>query len=547
MDVKFKRKNVSLCTLAIAAGIGLFSVSTAGYAATAEAVQQNEHSIVTKSNQRSVALPAKISGIFPDVVIAKTIASLLGKNIDDAVTQDDLNRVTRLYINEPGVSNLDGVQYLKKMNSLTLVNSNLRKDASAIKDLTPLTDLTELKTLVLENHRVRDLSPLKNLSLQRLALPYNQLTDISSMNSMSKSYRSLMELDLSSNNISDLKPLAEFEGLKIIYLQRNNISEVETLSTFAHDHVISILDLSDNRIHDFSFLNTKYIQERRAENQTIHLPASFTTSVPLAIKNEKGAAQLEVTGTGYRNGMLYWFNDAGENVARFTSECKPDGNCIYGTITQKVGKEWTLKQIFSDSNLTNAVAKELGKTTDDSVTLAELQAFSDLDFGLNYQTTPDYLKIIDLTGIHNFTELKTLNIINNKVKSLEPVRGLSKLTELHANKNELNSVEPLADSAALTTVSLNENHIHDISPLKHVSWTAASFQKIELPLTRFPGHPIRIRDSEEAIPQLNFGEAGGKYVDDHLVWEQPGLNQVSFESRKDNGVIDGTITQNYLK
>ncbi len=542
MEVKFKRKKVSLCTLAIAAGIGLLSFSTAGQAA--EVVQQNEHSIVTKSNQRSVALPAKISGIFPDVVIAKTIASLLGKNVDDTVTQDDLNGVTRLYINQPGVSNLEGVQYLKKMYVLTLVNSNLKKDARAIEDLTPLSDLTELKFLVVENHRVRDLSPLKNLPLERLALPYNQLSDISSMKDMTKSYKSLTELDLSSNNIYDLKPLAEFEGLKIIFLQRNNISEVETLSTFAHDQVISILDLSDNHIHDFSFLNTKYIQELRAENQTIHLPASLTTSVPLAIKGEKGAAQMEVTGTGYRNGMLYWFNDAGENVARFTNGCTTK-SCIGGTVTQKVGKEWPLKQIFSSSSLTYAIAKKLGKTSDDSVTLAELQAFSDLDFGAD-QTVPEYLKFHDLTGIHNFTELKTLNITNNKVKSLEPVRGLSKLTELHANNNEINSIEPLADSAALTTVSLNENHIHDISALKHVSWVAAGFQKIKLPLTRFSRHPIRIRDSEEAIPQLNFGEAGGKYVDDHLVWEQSGLNQVSFESRKDNGVIDGIITQ-YLQ
>lgn len=103
---------------------------------------------------------AAINSIFPDNNLAQIIASKLGKNVTDIVSQADLNTITAISVSEgsnKGISSLTGVEYLRKLGVLYLASNN-------ITDVTPLSGLTQLNTLFLMANHISDISPLASLS-----------------------------------------------------------------------------------------------------------------------------------------------------------------------------------------------------------------------------------------------------------------------------------------------------------------------------------------------------------------------------------------------
>ena len=65
----------------------------------------------------------KISDLFPDPVIANAVRGEIGAiNIDDTVTQDELDSITRITINnhDAGVTSIEGIHYLRNLKELFL-------------------------------------------------------------------------------------------------------------------------------------------------------------------------------------------------------------------------------------------------------------------------------------------------------------------------------------------------------------------------------------------------------------------------------------------
>ena len=105
-------------------------------------------------------------------------------------------------------------------------------------------DLTALTNLDLSDNQITDIKPLQDLSaLWGLDLSLNQITDIKPLQDLS----ALTNLDLSDNQITDIKPLQDLTALTSLGLGQNKITDIKPLQDLT---ALTNLDLSDNQITD---------------------------------------------------------------------------------------------------------------------------------------------------------------------------------------------------------------------------------------------------------------------------------------------------------
>ncbi|MCL2014170.1 MAG: leucine-rich repeat domain-containing protein [Oscillospiraceae bacterium] len=231
---------------------------------------QNEHEFTAETiitadidvqSSWTKAVLLTIKDVFPDPNLAKAIAGVLKKTVDDTITQSDLDKITSL--RPTSVKDIDGLQYLRNLSKLYL-------SYNKISDISPLARLINLEVLELIACQMNDISPLAELiSLEKLDLGGNQISDISSLEKLVN----LKYLQLSANEISDLNPLAGLVELKELYIAYNNqindisplagLVKLECLSLIFNKQISDIsplaglvelkeLELADNQISDIS-------------------------------------------------------------------------------------------------------------------------------------------------------------------------------------------------------------------------------------------------------------------------------------------------------
>ena len=69
----------------------------------------------------------------------------------------------------------------------------------------------------------------------------------------------------------------------------------------------------------------------------------------------------------------------------------------------------------------------------------------------------------DITEISKMTELRVLDLGNNKLGDLSPLSGLTNLEKLSLYGNYISDITPLAGLDSLCELNLGENYIRDIS------------------------------------------------------------------------------------
>jgi internalin A len=74
-------------------------------------------------------------------------------------------------------------------------------------------------------------------------------------------------------------------------------------------------------------------------------------------------------------------------------------------------------------------------------------------------------EIADLEPLKGLTLVQQLNLAGNKITSAAPLAELKKLQYLDLHKNQISDVAPLADLKALQFLDLADNQIKDIAPL----------------------------------------------------------------------------------
>ncbi len=105
-------------------------------------------------------------------------------------------------------------------------------------------ELSTLPILDLTNNQIADLKPLSSLTnLTQLVLSDNQIADLKPLSSLTN----LTELFLDNNQIADLKPLSSLTNLTRLALDSNQIANLKPLSSLTN---LTRLALDSNQIAD---------------------------------------------------------------------------------------------------------------------------------------------------------------------------------------------------------------------------------------------------------------------------------------------------------
>jgi hypothetical protein len=141
----------------------------------------------------------------------------------------------------------DGV--LKEISDLLCLSYLSVPRSIDVKDISALDSLVNLEILELQNHKIADLNPLKNLKkLKKLYLPDNLvLTDLSPLSNL----RNLEKLDLRNNKISDVSALSGLTNLRDLSIQSNPVTTIQSLAGLIN---LEDLNLGSTDIDDISVL-----------------------------------------------------------------------------------------------------------------------------------------------------------------------------------------------------------------------------------------------------------------------------------------------------
>ncbi|MYH80139.1 hypothetical protein F4009_11170 [Candidatus Poribacteria bacterium] len=262
-----------------------------------------------------VERPEQIPGAgvyIPDPNLRAAIAEELNKASGTPVTAEDMQTLTYLHVNGRDIHDLTGIEAainLREFHAADTSISDLTPLASLTKlthidlnntrvsDLKPLVDLTKLRSLYFANTRVSDLKPLANLPIRDIFMVDTLVDDLTGIETLTElevllawgtlisdllplagltklrylnfhgaqhikdlkpleNLTSLIELNLTDNQISDISPLADLISLRHLHLKNNRISDISPLAKLIQ---LQRLGLGQNLISDV-FSLTKLTQ-----------------------------------------------------------------------------------------------------------------------------------------------------------------------------------------------------------------------------------------------------------------------------------------------
>lgn len=259
-----------------------------------------------------------------------------------------LTKLSHLNLSNNRITDINPLSKLRNSNLNTLILDNnhltnvsvLSRGFSGLKELslnnTGLTnliglresELSGLKSLYLRNNgltTIPDLYNLKNLAL--LDLSNNKISDLSNINGrFLPADMNLKTLDLSNNLINDLSPLEQNDQLEpwlamsldYLNLSSNKITNIEPIAEFLSASAGCDVNLDNNQISDISILDDsilfKYDSEVSILNQRINLlPEEYNIGNTFTMKNtiigpyHKKVTNISVLPNGY-------YNSKSENV-----------------------------------------------------------------------------------------------------------------------------------------------------------------------------------------------------------------------------------------
>lgn len=137
---------------------------------------------------------------------------------------------------------------------------------------------------------------------------------------------------------------------------------------------------------------------------------------------------------------------------------------------------------FPDSDLKVALLRQLGKSPNDEISIAEAEnapqtldlsqaGISNLE-GIQYFKNVTFLKlhennIQDLTPLSNLTKLKILLLNDNLIEDIGPLANLKNVTLLNLNNNQVTNLQMLKNIPHMHYLYISHNKVNDLTPLDH--------------------------------------------------------------------------------
>ena len=407
----------------------------------------------------------------PDPNLRASIVDALGIPRGSPITQEDMNRLTDLDVQDQGIANLTGLEFATNLTFLQLKSNriedisplaNLTKltelhlGGNRIEDISPLANLTQLTVLRLnENFQIEDISSLANLvELRRANLDRNKIIDVSPLARLTK----LELLDFRVNRIEDISPLANLTQLTVLRLSSNKIIDVSPLANLTN---LVALWLSDNRITDVTALaNLTQLTELRLDNNRIEdvSPLENLTNLEQLDTNnnpifDPDSPLVEVPDPNLRAAVRETLN---------LPDRVPLTQASMRQLTALNARDRQIESLTGLEYATNLTVLHLqANRIEDIRPLGNLMQLTKLDLSKN--------RIEDVGPLENLTQLAFLRLRENRIVDVSPLKNLKSLISLLLNRNQITDVTALANLTQLTELRLNENRIVDVSPLANLS------------------------------------------------------------------------------
>ena len=345
-----------------------------------------------------------------------------------------------------------------------------------IHSLDGIEHLENLENLQLSTNQVEDLSPLAGLTkLKQLGVENNQIRDITPLAGLVN----LTELGLRANDLTDISPLTSLTKLEYLTLGENQIADLAPLAELKE---LTSLNLTSNQIADISPLAglTNLTQLYLSNNQLSEIKAveGLTNLQSLTVENNlitDIAPLVNNSGLGAGDAVYMRWNyldlTPGSDDMNNIQALMDRGLYLFYDPQNRI-------VTFADPNLEQVIRETINKPEGD-LTAGEVSVIWRLDAdnrgissleGIEHLEKLQYLilwdnQISDLTPIADLTTLLVLNVDRNQVSDLSPVAGLTALKTLYAEDNYLTDISPVRDLVDLTTLGVAGNDISDISPI----------------------------------------------------------------------------------
>jgi len=310
--------------------------------------------------------------------------------------------------------------------------------------------LSSMTELDLGSNQITDISFLGSLTnLTRLDLNNNRITDFSFLGSLTN----LTTLNLSYNQITDISFLGSLTNLTTLNLSYNQITDISFLGSLTN---LTTLNLSYNQITDFSFLGSL------TNLTTLHLGYNQITDISFL----GSLTNLTTLHLGYNQITDISFLGSLTNLTRLhLNNNRITDISFLGSLTNLTTLNLSYNQITDISflgSLTNLTKLYLynNQITDISF-LGSLTNLTTLNLNNN--------QITDISFLGSLTNLTTLNLNNNQITDISFVGLLTNLTTLYLNYNQITDISALRKLTNLTTLDLNCNRITDISALRKLT------------------------------------------------------------------------------
>jgi len=157
----------------------------------------------------------------------------------------------------------------------------------------------------------------------------------------------------------------------------------------------------------------------------------------------------------------------------------------------KINQDWKKLTEVNIKNLINVLAIDLSNNQ-----ITDLQPLKGL-------TNIKWLylsnnQITDIQPLKDLTNIIDLSLSNNQITDLQPLKGLTNIKWLYLSNNQITDIQPLKDLTNIKSLYLSNNQITDIEPLKNLN-------NIELLyLSNNPISKNQIKELKECLPKTEI-------------------------------------------
>lgn len=216
---------------------------------------------------------------FHSELIEQAVRMQLGKVDEEAVHKEELAQIKELRICGSHVFGAED-EYWHQGYTRLLNGSDISEDYGSIRELTDCSYMFGLQTLILDQQRISDLTPLKNLPIETLSLCKNPINDFFLIASMNQ----LRQLDVACTPFDDLAVLETLPELKTLDISDTQVRELEPLASMNVKELI-MRELPTEALEELKKLPLRKLVIRSYNRDTEEMIGQMTSLEKLSIYN----------------------------------------------------------------------------------------------------------------------------------------------------------------------------------------------------------------------------------------------------------------------